>query len=163
MAAKGTQELEALLADLMNEKQRFCSLCGDLEKQRGEEEGRNAEIASELERLRAEERRIIQEARDGVVKQAAELHREIQQAASELRREKKREVVERTRRVLAGVQKQLQTDGWQAKAGTAAGAETADDSRITPGDTVWLNRCRRRPGRSRSRPDRPGSASVLTG
>ena len=138
MTAKGTQELEALLADLMNEKQRFCSLCGDLEKQRGEVEGRNAELASELERLRAEERRIIQEARDGVVKQAAELHREIQRAASELRREKKKEVVERTRQALASVQKQLKADDWQAEAGTAAGAETADDSHITPGDTVWL-------------------------
>jgi len=138
MAAKGAQELEALLADLVNERQRFCSLCDDLEKQRGKEEERNAELASEIERLRAEERRIIQEARDGVVKQAAELHREIQRAASELRREKKREVVERTRRALAGVQKQLKADDWQAEADTAAGAETADDSRITPGDTVWL-------------------------
>ena len=138
MAAKGAQELEALLADLTNERQRFSSLCGDLEKQRGEVEGRNAELASELERLRAEERRIIQEARDGVVKQAAELHREIQRAASELRREKKREVVERTRQALASVQKQLKADDWQTEAGTAAGVETADDSRITPGDTVWL-------------------------
>lgn len=138
MTTKGTQELEALLADLMNERQRFYSLCDDLEKQKAEAEGRNSELASELTRLRTEESRIIQEARDGVVKQAAELHREIQRAASELRREKKREVVERTRQALASVQKQLKADDWQAEAGTADGAETADDNRIAPGDTVWL-------------------------
>ncbi len=138
MTAKGSQELEALLADLMNERQRFNSLCDDLEKQRGKMEKQNAELSSELKRLRAEEQRIIQETRDGIVKQAAELHREIQQAASELRREKKREVIERSKQALASVQKQLKTDHWQPKASTAAGAETAEDNRITPGDTVWL-------------------------
>jgi len=138
MTAKGSQELEALLADLMNERQRFSALSDELEKQRSKLEEQNTELTGELKRLRVEEQRIIQEARDGIVKQTAELHREIQQATAELRREKKREMIERGRQALASVQKQLKADDWQPKASTAAGPETADDSRIAPGDTVWL-------------------------
>ena len=138
MMSRGAEELESLLADLMKEKAKVHSSKKELEQQIVQVERRKAELDSRLARLEAEEGRIIQETRDSVVKQAAGLHREIQRAASELRKEKKQEVVERTRQTLADVQRKLKDYEWQSDSVEAYGAKTADDSRIKPGDTVWL-------------------------
>ncbi|MFO8143500.1 MAG: endonuclease MutS2 [Dehalococcoidales bacterium] len=138
MMTGGAQELESLLADLMNEKEKVFSLRKDLEQQMADVQKRKSELDRRVESLQTEERRIIQETRDSVVKQAARLHREIQRAASELRKEKKQEAVERTRQTLTEVQRRLKDYEWQADASTAASVETEGDSHIKPGDTVWL-------------------------
>ena len=138
MLSEGAQELETLLADLMNEKRRVEALHRDLGKARDEVEQRNTKLRSELQRLEAEEQKVIQETRDRVLYEAAELHKEIRQAASELRKEKSRERIEQARKAVAAVQEQLQSDVWQATAGGKTDEEAADESSIAPGDTVWL-------------------------
>ncbi|MBC8512486.1 MAG: endonuclease MutS2 [Dehalococcoidia bacterium] len=138
MLSEGAQELETLLADLMNEKRRVEALHRDLGKARDEVEQRNTKLRSELQRLEAGEQKVIQETRDRVLYEAAELHKEIRQAASELRKEKSRERIEQARKAVAAVQEQLQSDVWQATAGGKTDEEAADESSIAPGDTVWL-------------------------
>jgi DNA mismatch repair protein MutS2 len=129
----GALELESLLRDLMAEKQKMEETHTVLEKEKKEVEQQNAEVKSRLEKLKEEERRAMQEARDGVVREAAELHRQIRQASSELRKEMTRDRLERAKKALSGVQEQLGSEAWTPKAGEK---ETAQ--RIESGDIVYL-------------------------
>jgi DNA mismatch repair protein MutS2 len=133
MLTEGSQELEAVLAGLMTEKQKIASLRKELQKERDGFARRNAELDSELERLKNEERRAIQAARDSIVSEAAELHREIRQAAAELRKEKSAARMEQARRTLAGVREQLDSEAWQPRVGEKIEVEAGI---IKVGDTV---------------------------
>ncbi|MFH0914769.1 MAG: endonuclease MutS2 [Chloroflexota bacterium] len=133
MLSRSAQELETLLTDLAGEKQRTEALRHQLEERQKGIEGKSVELEQERERLKAEERRLVREARDRVVREAAELHKVIRQAAADLKKEKTRERVEQARRELAAVQSQLRSPKWQVE--TAPG-EKAEG--IAVGDTVWL-------------------------
>jgi DNA mismatch repair protein MutS2 len=133
MLSGKSQELEALLANLMTEKQKIETLQLDLKNERDEFTRRNTELNHELQRIRSEERKTIKEARDAIVRETAELHREIRQAAAELRKQKSQESVEQARRTLAGVRQQLESEVWQPKAGDEV--EPIDEN-IKIGDTV---------------------------
>jgi DNA mismatch repair protein MutS2 len=136
MLSEGSQELEKLLASLMTEKQNIESLQRELKNERDEYTKRRAELSAELQRLQTEERKAIREARDAIVKETAELHREIRQAAADLRRQKSRESIEGAKNALAGVRRQLQSEVWQPKTGDEE-VEQIDES-IKAGDTVLL-------------------------
>ena len=138
MLSKGAQELETLLASLIEEKQTLEALRDALKRERDEAEQWKIELESELQRLRAEERKVIQETRDSVVREAAELHQEIRQAASALRKEKTKERIEQAKRALAAVQEQLKNEVWQTEPSGKIDGETADEGRVTVGDVVWL-------------------------
>jgi DNA mismatch repair protein MutS2 len=133
MLSEGSQELEALLGNLMAEKQSVASLKQELEAERDEFKKRNDELNSELQRLKNEERRAVREARDAIVRETAELHREIRQAVVELRKEKTSATIEQARRTLSGVREKLDSEAWQP--GTGETIE-ADSETITVGDTV---------------------------
>jgi len=138
MLSRGTQELETLLNDLMSEKHSLDALHHDLEKEKHQVEQRNTELENQLQRLRAEERKVIQDSRDRVVREAAQLQKEIRQAASRLRKEKTKETIEQTRKAIATVQEQLRSKAWQAQVDGKTEGETASESPMTKGDTVWL-------------------------
>jgi DNA mismatch repair protein MutS2 len=131
--SSGAVELEAVLADVMAEKQKTESVRSQMEKERAEVEQRNAELKERLERLSLEEARAIQEARDRVVREAADLHRQIQQAAQELRREKSRERIEQAKKAMAGVRKELNTPAWKT------GTEEPGAEPIQAGDRVQVS------------------------
>jgi DNA mismatch repair protein MutS2 len=133
MLKGSSQELETLLANLMAEKQKVSSLQKELTAERDEFARRNAALDSELQRLKTEERKAIQEARDAIVREAAELHKEIRQAAAELRKGKTAGRVEQARRTLSGVREQLEKDVWQPR---VAETPEADAGIIKVGDTV---------------------------
>jgi DNA mismatch repair protein MutS2 len=133
MLAGGSQELETLLASLMAEKQKISTLQNDLKAERDEFNRRNAALDSELQRLKTEERKAIQEARDAIVREAAELHKEIRQAAAELRRTRTSNGIEKARRAISRVREQLEKDIWQPR---VAEAPAADTEIIKAGDTV---------------------------
>jgi DNA mismatch repair protein MutS2 len=127
------QALENLLANLMAEKQKAESLQLDLKAERDEYTKRNSELEGEFQRIKREERQAIREARDAIVKETAELHREIRQAAAELRKQKSREGIEQAKRTLADVRQRMESEAWQPKA-----SEEAEqiDVTIKIGDTV---------------------------
>jgi len=133
MLSKGTLELESLLGDLMVEKQKTGELRTALENERNEVEAQNAEVKNRLERLKQEEQAVLREARDGIVREAAELHRQIRQANSELRREMTRERLEQAKKALAGAREQLGSEAWTPKTG-----EPEPEQRISTGDVVYL-------------------------
>jgi DNA mismatch repair protein MutS2 len=135
MLTGSSQELETLLANLMTEKQKVAALQKDLTAERDEFNRRNAELDSELQRLKTEERKAIQDARDAVVREAAELHKEIRQAAAELRKTKTASSIEKAKRSLSEVREQLEKDVWQTKTNDLP---EADAGIIKPGDTVRL-------------------------
>jgi len=137
MMHKGAQEIEELLGDLMKEKKKLACLRFNLETEREEMLRERLEIEERLQKIKITEKNIVQETRDRVVRQAAELHRDIQQAASELRKEKKREAVERSRRALTSVQKRLKDADWQAEADESSKVQ-AEEKGLGPGDAVWL-------------------------
>ena len=138
MLARGTQELETLLAGLREEKQRVEALRLDLKKESDELQRKNTELEDELQWSKAEGRKVVQETRDRVLHEAAELLKEIRQAASELRKEKSKERIEQARKAMGVVEKRLESEVWQAKAEEKTDIGVPDNSRITTGDTVWL-------------------------
>jgi len=129
----GALELESLLGELMAEKQKTGEVRAGLEIEKSEVEQQNAELKNRLERLKAEEKQAMQEARDKVVAEAAELHRQIRQASSELRREMTKERHEQAKKALTGVQEQLRSEVWTPDAGEPEPAQ-----RISAGDRVYL-------------------------
>ncbi len=133
MLSGTSRELENLLSNLMAEKQKVKSLQFELKAEKDDYTKRNAELNKELQRVKTEERQAIREARDTIVRETAELHREIRQAAAELRKQKSREGIEQAKRTLAGVRKRLESEAWQLKAGEA---EEQGDQTIKAGDTV---------------------------
>jgi DNA mismatch repair protein MutS2 len=126
-----------LLVALMKEKKRLACLRVNLETERKELVQERLEIEERLQKIKIAEKNIVQETRDRIVRQAAELHRDIQQATSELRKEKKREAIERSRQTLTSVQKRLKDADWQAETDESIKMQT-EEKRLGPGDTVWL-------------------------
>jgi DNA mismatch repair protein MutS2 len=135
MLTGSSQELETLLTNLMTEKQKVEALQKELIAERDEFTRRNTELDGELQRVKAEEREAIQDARDAVVREAAELHREIRQAASELRKTKTASGIEKAKHSLSQVREQLEKEVWQTKTDEVP---EADAGIIKPGDTVRL-------------------------
>jgi len=133
MLSEGSQELEGLLANLMMENQKVVSLQNELETERDNFTRRNAELNTELQRLKNEERSAIRDARDIIVKETAELHREIRQAVAELRKEKTKDAIDKARRTIAEVREKLDSPAWQP--GPGEPDETGSES-IKVGDTV---------------------------
>lgn len=136
MLAAGAREVENLITSLTAERDRTQSLRKELEKQVEEITWQNRELEKQRRELRDKEKRVLQDTRDLVVSEAADLQRELRQAAADLRKQKSRESVEQTRKTLASVQAKLKDKIWQATTVTPATAATEET--INPGDTVWL-------------------------
>jgi DNA mismatch repair protein MutS2 len=138
MLSQGTQELEALLTDLMTEQKNLESLRRSLEQERDEAQQRSAELGTRLRQLEEEKRSIVKQTRDQVIREAADLQGKVREAASELRKQKSRESIEQAKKALAEVQKQLSTEVWRPKPAAGTDEEAAAAGPITAGDTVWL-------------------------
>jgi len=135
MLSGHSQELEALLANLMEEKQKIKSLELDLMTEREKVTKRGTELERELQRLKTEERKTLQTERDAIVREAAELHKEIRQAAAELRKEKTAAKLEEARHSLSRVREELNSTTWQPIKGET---HKEDTGVIKIGDTVLI-------------------------
>lgn len=134
MLSRGSEELEGLLAELMQDKEAADRLRRDLESQAAESARRTRELDEGLKRLRAQEHAIIHETRDRVVREAAALQKDIRQASSRLKKTQSREAVEGGRRTLAAARQQLGRKQWRPETEPVP----ADSGEIHAGDTVWL-------------------------
>jgi DNA mismatch repair protein MutS2 len=136
MLSTGSRELETLITDLTEERRDIEELRGGLERERAAAATKSAELESELTRLKAERVRLIQETRDSLLAEVADLHREIRDAAAGLRKKKTEETLREARKVVAEVRKGLQE---KVRLSEEAGNEEAlAELRIAVGDTVWL-------------------------
>jgi DNA mismatch repair protein MutS2 len=135
MLSGHSQDLEGLLANLMEEKQKILSLERDLTVERDGFKHRSAELDKELQRLKTEERKAIQAERDAIVQEAADLHKEIRQAAAELRKEKTSAKLEQAKQSLARVREQIAGEAWQPPTSETPEEDTGV---IKIGDTVRI-------------------------
>lgn len=135
LLAEGSQEIESLLNSLIAEKQKAEKLSIELTKERQEYARRNTELDEERQRLETEGRYHAQEARDRILSEAAELHREIRKAAAELKKKKAADTVEKARETLAGARQQLDGEIWHP--GKSPDRETGGEA-IKAGDEVWI-------------------------
>jgi DNA mismatch repair protein MutS2 len=140
LLSKSTREVDALLTHLSEERDKMQATRIELETAKQNTEKLKIEWEKLIKDLRAKEKTVIQETRDRIVTEAAELQREIRQAATELRKEKSRDAIDRTRKTLASVQEKIRTVEWQPKPGTDQEneVEPETDNTIVPGDTVYL-------------------------
>jgi len=135
MLAGGSHELESLLANLMEEKQKIGVLQRDLEAEKAAFARRSADLEKEKQKLKTEERRAIQAARDEIVREAAELHKEIKQAAADLRKEKSQTGIEHARHALGRIREKLESEAWKPVTADTVEEESAV---IKVGDTVLV-------------------------
>ena len=140
LLSKSTREVDALLTHLTEERDKIQSTRLELEKAKADQEKLKIEWEKLVKDLKAKEKAVIQETRDRIVTEAAELQREIRQAAKDLRKEKSKDAIDRTRKTLASVQEKIRAVEWQPKSGTDKENEVAPepDNTIVPGDTVYL-------------------------
>jgi DNA mismatch repair protein MutS2 len=140
LLSKSTREVDALLTHLTEERDKMQSTRLELEKAKADQEKLKIEWEKLVKDLKAKEKAVIQETRDRIVTEAAELQREIRQAAKDLRKEKSKDAIDRTRKTLASVQEKIRAVEWQPKSGTDKENEVAPepDNTIVPGDTVYL-------------------------
>ncbi|MBN1643620.1 MAG: Smr/MutS family protein, partial [Dehalococcoidales bacterium] len=136
MLSRTTQEVEALLAHLAEERDKLQAVRLEQEKLRQDAERLKNEFEKKLDDLNSKEKSVIQETRDRVVTEAADLQREIRQALTELRKQQKsKDSIEHTRKKLASIQEKIRTVKWQTQ---TSGNEPQEDNSIAVGDTVHL-------------------------
>ncbi len=137
MLARGTQELETLLGDLMEDRKKAESLRAGLEKETEELHRRNEELEGELRKTRLDRQKVVQEARDTVVRELADLQREIRETSAELRRERTKDRADEARKALARLRERLKSAPLTVPAAAEPEA-VEEDTSISPGDTVLV-------------------------
>ncbi len=138
MLPKGTQDIEALLATLMDEKRRAEDLRRGLEKEEERARRVRIDLETEVRSLQEGKREAIRETRDRVTSDAAVLQSAIREAETELKKQLSKERVEKARRALSHVREQLRGEAWQAEAEGVGGDGVVADVRLAVGDQVWL-------------------------
>ena len=139
MMDKGSLKMDDLLASLVGERDRYRALNDGLEKDKRALEDMKAQLEAEIKKLAEEERTMLRDTRDRLLEEAAELQREIHRAETEMRKARKKEAVEKGRKVLAGIEERLSGEEWQVKHDRLGDAGvTGDVQAIAPGDTVRL-------------------------
>ncbi len=134
MLSAGAREIENLITNLNAERDKTVLLRKELETSLETISRQQSVLVKQQNDLREKEKRILQETRDLVVSEAADLQREIRQASVALRKQKSHDSVARAREVLADVQSHLKDSVWKVSTPT----DTTTDDTVTTGDLVWL-------------------------
>jgi len=144
MMTRAERDLASLLADLESEKQQLDAMKAALTDDTATVENLRQDLERELTRLQEEDRQAAREARDGVAREAAALHREMRDVMAELKRARNKEQLERARTTLGVVHEKLRSEAMEVPAlpVTEAEGEKPDpqvlDDVIAVGDTVRI-------------------------
>jgi DNA mismatch repair protein MutS2 len=136
MLSAGAMDLEALLSDLMVEKQRIEGIRLDLENKREVMEQQKKDWGDKLQSLKIAERDIVQDTRDRIVHAAAELEREIRQSLSALRKERSRQGIQKARKTMDAVAENLNEAVWQIPKIEETDGAKEERNTIIEGDMV---------------------------
>jgi DNA mismatch repair protein MutS2 len=136
MLSQGSQEMDSLLAALVNEKQKLEALNNELEKDKNKIENLKIHLENEGQRLKEQERSVLQEVKDRLFQDAAKLQKLIKEAESELRKAKKQESIEQAKKTLEKVHGQMGSQTWQANVSRTT--EIYEDRKISTGNRVRL-------------------------
>jgi len=140
MIARGTQDMERLLADLLSEKQKIETLRLGLEKEKNETERLKRRVEHEFRELEEHEQSLRRETKERLIEQADELQRQLRDSMTELKKAKSQESIEQAKKALISVQEQLKSEKWQTKPKRMETPEEAavESGKISVGDRVWL-------------------------
>jgi DNA mismatch repair protein MutS2 len=133
--SEGHLEMESLLSGLCDEKRRVEELRNSMESDRSKIDGLREELTSELQRLRVEERNTLRQIKDNLLLEAASLEKNIREATKEIQKAKTKTNIERAKKVLTRLHKDLESHAWQSKLSRPILEET---SAIAVGDQVRL-------------------------
>jgi DNA mismatch repair protein MutS2 len=163
MLTKGTQEIEALLRDMMGEKQRMESLRSALERETNEAEKLRSRLEHELKESKQRGQSLLREAKERLAEQADELQRQIRDTASELKKAKSQESIEQAKKALSSVREQLKSEKWKVEpVRSDETEEVVEAGKLAVGDRVWL-RDMELWGNVLSLPDSEGQFEVQVG
>ncbi|MFA5078133.1 MAG: endonuclease MutS2 [Dehalococcoidia bacterium] len=137
--SKGSQEVEAMMVDLAAERKRLAEAQQFIDREKERAAGLSADLEAEISRIRNKEREMVREIQDNLNTEIAGLYREIREAENELRKERKKESLERARRSLESITKQAE----QRSAGLGRKLAAMDESgsaaeKIAVGDSIRL-------------------------
>ncbi|MFC2019922.1 endonuclease MutS2, partial [Chloroflexota bacterium] len=140
LLAEGSEKIETLIVALMSARQRMETLREEMAAEKEAVKELRASLDSEQARLMEQKISLIQETKDRLVRETAELKSELRRIATELKKARSREAIEQGKKDLASVHKQLGTGVWQEDTGrTSVGGEVVGSSRIEVGDRVWVS------------------------
>lgn len=137
--SQGSQEVEAMMVDLAAERKRLETLRATLEKEKSRAVEMTAALESETAHIREKERTMLREIQDNINSGIAGLYRSIREAEHELKKQRSRERIERSRRALEAISRQA--DARNRELGQRLDAirdEEALAGKIFVGDTVRL-------------------------
>lgn len=137
--SRGSQEVEAMMVDLASERKRLESLRISLEKEKAKAAELTAQLESETARIREKERNMLREIQDNINSEIAGLYRAIREAENDLKKQRTREKIERSRKALEQISSQA--DKRNNELGQRLAAikdEEATGGKIFVGDTVRL-------------------------
>jgi DNA mismatch repair protein MutS2 len=89
--SKGSMEIEALLADLMVQKQNLDTMRADIQKDKEEAESLRNQLREERQVFKDKEQQLLRETREKLVREGDELLKEIRDAISELKKARSKE------------------------------------------------------------------------
>ena len=145
MLPRAERDLSELLSDLESDKRILEEAKSSLADEAAVVENLRKALEAELARLDKEDRQAAREARDGVAREAAALHRQMREIASELKRERNREQLEKARTTLGVVQAKLRSNELDIPPAPPAEGEEAPapvpipvDDEIRPGDIIRI-------------------------
>jgi len=137
--SQGSQEVEAMMVDLAAERKKLESLRSSLQKEKVRAGEMTAQLENEMVRIREKERDMLREIQDNINSEIAGLYRSIREAENELKKQRTREKIERSRKALEEISRQA--DRRQKALGDRLAAlkdEEAEAGRIFVGDSVRL-------------------------
>jgi DNA mismatch repair protein MutS2 len=140
LMSETSRKVETMLTDLGNEKLAVERLKLDLEREMEEAEAARRLYEEEYKKLEERDRTIIRQERDRLLEEGAELQRQLHQAASELRKSKSKEAMEKAEQALAHVREELKAERWQKKKAAQAALNAAPDANrpLAVGDRVRM-------------------------
>jgi DNA mismatch repair protein MutS2 len=131
--SRGSQEMDTLLADLVQERQKLEAVNIEIEEDKKKAANLKNHLEQESLKLKEQGRIMLQEIKDKLLRDAADLQRLIHDTESELRKTKKRETLEQAKNNLAELHHQMQSQAWQ----TRTSSDGVKD-KISVGDRVKL-------------------------
>lgn len=138
MLSAGAMDLEALLSDIMVEKQKSEDIRRGLENKRDLMDLQKKDLEDKLRSLKITERDIVQEARDRIVHAAAELEREIRQSLTALRKERSRQGIQKAKKTINAVEENLNEAVWQIPKIEETDVVQEESTTIIEGDMVSI-------------------------
>jgi DNA mismatch repair protein MutS2 len=137
--SKGSQEVEAMMVDLASERKRLAEAQQSIDREKERAAGLSNALEAEISRIRSKEHEMVREIQDNLNSGIAGLYREIREAENELKKQRKRESIERARKALESITKQAGQQSAQLDRRLAdIGEGQSDTEKIAVGDSVRL-------------------------